>query len=181
MQRSFKSQGIVLKRRHYGEADRLVTIFTQNYGKLTVLAKGVRRSKSGRRSSVEPATQAQFMFYRKSSLPLLTQASLLNSFPGISAELSQMTKAYQIMEVVDSLTAEEEEMSMVYQLLVEMLGRLSDGTAHKGFLLESFRFLLQELGFTHDKEFSELGLKRYIEELANRQLRSKAYLTVPVR
>ncbi len=175
--KSFSCQGIVLKRRNWGEADRMVTVYTQSLGKITGVAKGARRLNSSKRSLLEPGTQAHFQFVATRGFNLLTQCRLVSSRPYLSTNLQTLVKAHQILEIVDALTVEHEENEFVFAHLEDMLDQLADTGISKTVLLEQFRMLLQYLGFTHDKQFSEQSLKEYIEELAAHSLRSKAYLT----
>ena len=63
----YKTEGIVLKSMEYQEADKIVTIFTKDYGKITAIAKGVRKTKSKFGSSLEILTHSVFLFYISSS------------------------------------------------------------------------------------------------------------------
>lgn len=176
--RSFSCQGIVLKRRNWGEADRMVTVYTDVVGKVTAIAKGARRLSSSKRSLLEPGTQASFQFVNTRSIPLLTQCRLVCSRPYLSSDLQTLVKAHQVLEIIDALTVEHEQNEFVFEHLSHMLDQLVDAKVGKSVMLEQFRLLLQYLGFTHDKQFSEDSLKEYIEELAAHTLRSKAYLTI---
>ena len=75
--RTFSSEGIILKRVDFGEADRLITIFTKNRGKITSLAKGIRRIESRRSGNVELLNKAKLSFAESRSLPILTEAESL--------------------------------------------------------------------------------------------------------
>ncbi|MGC8781903.1 MAG: DNA repair protein RecO, partial [Anaerolineae bacterium] len=55
-QRLYRVAAIVLKRRDQGEADRLLTVLTRDRGKLSLLAKGVRRQASRKAGHIEPFT-----------------------------------------------------------------------------------------------------------------------------
>ena len=73
-QRLYRVSAIVLKRRDQGEADRLLTVFTRDRGKLTLLAKGVRRQASRKAGHIEPFTQVDLLVAKGKSLDLVTQA-----------------------------------------------------------------------------------------------------------
>jgi DNA repair protein RecO (recombination protein O) len=176
--KSFSCQGIVLKRKNWGEADRLVTVYTDSFGKVTAVAKGARRLSSSKRSLLEPGTQARFQFVTTRGFNLLTQSQLICSRPYLSTNLQTLVKAHQVLEIIDALTVEHEENEYVFEHLSAMLDQLAQAQVAKSVMLEQFRLLLQYLGFTHDKAFSETSLKEYIEELAAHSLRSKAYLTI---
>jgi DNA repair protein RecO (recombination protein O) len=178
--KSFKTEGVVLKRINYGEADRIVTIFTKDFGKITAIAKGVRRLTSKKKSSLEPGTRAAFFFITGKNLHLLTQTDLIDSHQKLRQTLNGITKVNQMLEIVDLLLADQQEAASTYQILVNTLARFKIDGNHKQIILTNTQLILKELGYTHDKAFSEHGLKNYIEELAGRPLRTKAYLTTGV-
>jgi len=177
MQRSFTSEGIVLKRFNYGEADRIVTIFSKEYGKITCLAKAVRKTTSRKKSTIEVGTQATFFWVRSKKWPLLTQAELISSHMSVRTNLVRATQLYQLLEIIDILTVEEQENHEIYTLMVDSLLLLDQDGYKKELMIERFRLILKALGFTHDKHFSEPKLKAYIETLAERKLKAKTFLT----
>lgn len=179
--RTFTSEGIVLKRRNFSEADRLVTIFTKRYGKLTALAKGVRKLSSRKKGALEPATLSQCFFASGKSLPLITQTNIINNFSQARTNLTRLTQTFQILEIVDNLTAEGEEQEDVYQLIIDSLKLLEKNGTKKQALLSQIIKLVQVLGFGPPANFDESNLKNYIEELSNRRLKSKSFLTPGLR
>jgi len=62
--KSYKAEGIVIKRKNFGEADRILTVFTKKYGKIKVLAKGVRRITSRRGPNVELFNQVELVLHQ---------------------------------------------------------------------------------------------------------------------
>jgi hypothetical protein len=72
-QRLYRLSGIVLRRRDLGEADRLLTVFTRDRGKVTLLAKGVRRAASRKAGHLEPFTHTDLLVAKGASLDLVTQ------------------------------------------------------------------------------------------------------------
>lgn len=75
-----KVEGIILKRRNLGEADRILTVFSKNLGKISVLAKGVRRITSRRAGNVELLNRVSMYLHRAKSFLILTEAISLNTF-----------------------------------------------------------------------------------------------------
>lgn len=175
MATSYKSMGIVLKRKNYGETDRLVTIYSKDIGKITVLAKGVRKINSSRAGSLEPGTEARFYCLARKSLDLLLETVLIRTPQ--TKTLTQTTLIFQLLEIVDLLSAEYQENLLVYTILSETLAMIDHPPVSKAYLLEQIRLIIKAMGFTYDKTFTETKLKLYIEELAQKNLRSKSYLT----
>ncbi len=175
--RTFSAQGIVLKRMDLGETDRLVTLYTLEQGKITALAKGVRKINSSRAASIEPAAQAQFFFAQGKQFDLITQTRLISSHRQTQTSLVRVTQTFQLLEIIDLLTVDRQENASVYALLEASLNAMSQPVSLKPYLTENVRLILKALGFTYDKVFTDQKLKGYIEELTNRHLRSKSFLS----
>ena len=117
-------EGIVLKRRNLGEADRILTVFSLQKGKISVLAKGVRRITSRRSGNVELLNRSLMYLHQAKTFLILTEASTLDTFSKIKADLTLSTYDYNIIELVDKFTAENQENRILYEHLVEVLKRL---------------------------------------------------------
>jgi len=76
----YKTEGIVLKSTEFKEADKIVTIYTKDYGKITAIAKGVRKIKSKFGSSLEILTHSVFLFYKGRNIDIVSQTEILESF-----------------------------------------------------------------------------------------------------
>lgn len=178
MTRTYAVEGVVLKRINFGEADRIVTIYSKEKGKLVCMAKGVRKMHSKKRSGLEPATRAKFFLSTGKGMDYLNQVDIISSHAKQRDSLTRLTQHYQILEIIDNLTVDSQENEQVYVALCQTLNSLDEVGNKKSVMLSQVRNILQAMGFTYDKKFTELGLKEYIEELAERKLRSKIFLTV---
>lgn len=120
-----KIEGIILKRRNLGEADRILTVFSKQKGKISVLAKGVRRITSRRAGSVELLNRVSMYLHQAKSFLILTEAESIETFPKLKEDLTLSTYAFHIIELVDKLTAENQENINLYEHLLNVLQRLS--------------------------------------------------------
>lgn len=146
--RGFKTEGVVLKRKNFGEADRILTVFTQNLGKIPVLAKGVRRITSRRAGNVELLNRVSIFLHQTKGMPILTEAVSLNTYSKLKQNLKLSTYAFHILELVDRLTAENQENRIVYEHLVEVLKRLERNP--RQILVRAFEAkILSNLGFVN--------------------------------
>ena len=177
MSRTYTIHAIVLKRFNYQDADRFVTLFSAERGKVSGLAKGIRKLTSRKRASLEPGNLVKLSFVNGHKTPIITESELIYSFPTAKLNLPRITQLQQLLEIIDLLTVEEEPYPKVFELLKETLVHLGTNGHKKEVMLENIRLILQDLGFTYDKEFSEHGLRRYIEEIAEKKLRVKPFLT----
>jgi len=122
--RRFSSEGIILRRRNYSEADRILVIFSKHYGKISIIAKGVRKLKSRKRGSLEIFSQVEFSAARGKNLDLITEVEMINYFDCLREDLKKVSVAYYFMEVVQKLTQEGEENAKLYSLILETLDDL---------------------------------------------------------
>ncbi len=158
--RGFKTEGIILERRDFGEADRVLTVFSLHRGKISVLAKGVRRISSRRAGNVELVNRVSMYLYQAKGMPILTEAESLDTYETLKTDLTLSTYAYHILELVDKLTAENQENRILYQYLVEVLRRLE--RKPRQILIRAFEVkILSVLGFidfSSEAYISTLGI-----------------------
>lgn len=126
-ERLYRTEGIVLKRSDFGEADRLLVLFTPGHGKVRLLAKGVRKVPSRKAGHVEPFMRSQFLVARGRSLDIITQAETLDAYAGLRDALVPATYAYYLVELVDAFSEEGGENEPLYRLLAFALERLAAG------------------------------------------------------
>lgn len=126
-QRLYRISAIVLKRRDQGEADRLLTVLTPDRGKLTLLAKGVRRQASRKAGHIEPFTHVDLLIAKGKSLDLITQAETIEAHRPLREDLWRSTWAYYVAELADAFTIDADPQALLFELLAETLDRLSQG------------------------------------------------------
>jgi DNA repair protein RecO (recombination protein O) len=127
-QRLYRVSAIVLKRRDMGEADRLLTVLARERGKLTLLAKGVRKPASRKAGHIEPFTHVDLLVAKGKSLDLVTQAETISAHRRLREDLWRSSLAYYVVELVDAFTQEADPNALVFDLLLETLGRLDEDT-----------------------------------------------------
>jgi DNA repair protein RecO (recombination protein O) len=115
--RTYSVEAIVLRRVDFGEADRVLVIYTRERGKLSIVAKGVRRMSSRMAGHLELFTQSELMLAKGANLDVVTQAETRNSFRAVREDLTRTSTAYLIVELMDALTEEAMEQSELFDLL----------------------------------------------------------------
>jgi DNA repair protein RecO (recombination protein O) len=126
-ERSLRTEAVVLRHSDWGEADRLLTIFTSYKGKLRAIAKGVRKLNSRKAGHLEPFTLVNLMLARGRDFWIVTQAEMVENFSHLRDELALTGAASYLIELVDRLTYEEQENHPLFQILEESLKRLNGG------------------------------------------------------
>jgi DNA repair protein RecO (recombination protein O) len=118
--------GIVLNRLNYGEADRIITVITPEYGKLRLMAKGVRKEKSKLAGGIELFTTTQISFIRgKRDISTLVSSRLITHFSNIAKDLKRTMQGYDLLKKIDKHTQDEVNEDY-YQLLDQSLSALNN-------------------------------------------------------
>ena len=120
----YKTPGIILKSEPYQESDRIYTIYTEKYGKMRAMAKGVRKIKSKLAGHLEPFNLVNLMIVKGRALDKIINAVNINSFPEIKKDLEKIASGSYILEVVDVLTKEHHRDERIFELLREALKNL---------------------------------------------------------
>lgn len=126
-QRSYRAQGIVIRHREFGEADRILSLYTLEKGKVQAIAKGVRKIKSRKAGHLEPFTQVILQLAKGRNLDVITQVDTIRNFENIKKNLKLTAQASYVLEILDRFTYEEGENRPLYNLLIETLVRLDNG------------------------------------------------------
>ena len=122
--RTYSTEGVVIRQSDLGEADRIVTIFTQDLGKLRVVAKGVRRPKSRVGGHLELLYQVGFSAAYGRSLDVVTEAQTVRIFSALSRDLERLSQAVYMCDLLDAFTAERSPNYPLYLLALSSLGWL---------------------------------------------------------
>ncbi len=166
-----KLHAIVLNRRNISDADRFVTLYTLERGKLDVYARSVRALKSKRLASLDLFTQITCEVIEKNNRHTLTQVDLLRSHQRSKTSLPNISRLFQIGELVDKLTAEDDPHPAIYHLLDTALTHLHRFDTPE-YLTRFKKKLLTELGF----DPNPADLDTYIDSLLTRPLRTRQIL-----
>ncbi len=125
-ERLYRTQAIVLRRSDFGEADRLLTLYTPELGKFKAIAKGVRKPTSRKAGHNELFTHSQLLIAKGRTLDIVTQAETIEAFPSLREDLWRTTHAYYAAELLDRFTEEGIENRPLFDLLLATLGWLSE-------------------------------------------------------
>jgi DNA repair protein RecO len=145
--RSYQTQAIVIKQTKLGEADRIITIYTPEFGKLKAVAKGACRPGSKLGGNVVPLTHSLMMLARGRNLDIVTQSQTIDGFLDLKNDLWRTSCGLYILELSDSFTVENNENRPLFDLLLDTLHRLCQ-TDNSETVLRYFELhLLHLLGY----------------------------------
>jgi len=159
---SFKTDAVILKTIDYGESDRIIAFYTKGSGKQSAIAKGARRSKRRFVGNIDPLCFSRLtLFYNgKSDLFRMEEASLIDGFPLIKADIESYGSACYIVELAAEMTEEAEPSPLVFAIIVGFL-RIFDKLGAGEVALADQRDVL--LRFFEVKLLSALGYLPHLD------------------
>jgi DNA repair protein RecO (recombination protein O) len=136
----YRDQAVILRTTKLGEADRIITLFTKDHGRLRAVAKGVRRTKSRFGARLEPTSFVDIQLYTGKTFDVVTQVESIENFgDSLSSDYQLWTVASAILEAAERFTAQEHEPALShYQLLVGALKVLAHNTYDPSLILDAY-------------------------------------------
>ncbi len=177
---SYKVEGIIIKRSNFGEGDKIITLFSQNYGKIKTLAKGVRKIKSRRAPHIELFNYSRIFLHKGQNFDIITEAEGIDTFSLLKKDLKKVAAAYYIAELVDKLCPERQEHNDILYRLIGTLKELnSPNFSHLNSLIDDFSYMIvSTLGFLPAGQKPNRGnIQYFIESVIERKLKTSELLT----
>lgn len=142
----YKTRAVVIGSFDYGESDRILTFYTDGFGKVKGIAKGARRSRKRFVGNLEPASVIRLAFFNseKSELVRVEEAGIEEGFFNLRGDIERFSEACYLLELVDVLTRPGQNPHGVFGLLVDFL-RILDGGAVAGPVNRFFEIKLLSL------------------------------------
>ncbi|MDF5726554.1 MAG: DNA repair protein RecO [Rhizonema sp. PD38] len=124
MSKTYKATGINLKTQALGEADKLVTILTPEFGLIRAVAPGARKYNSSLGGRSEMFVVNELLIAKGRSLDKITQAQTIKSYPGLAKNLGKLAASQYLAEIVLCQALSEQPQEELYELLQEHLSRI---------------------------------------------------------
>ena len=129
---TYQSLAIILKIRDLREKDKLVVIYTSDFGKIQVKAIGAKKNSSKMAGHLEPITESSLAFAKGKILDTIINATAINNFSEIKKKLELQAAAYYILELVDEFTEFSNPDEKIYNLLKNTLEKINSFPLFKG-------------------------------------------------
>lgn len=172
MRKFYSSLGLVLAKYDYGEADSLFFVLTRDLGKITLVAKGVRRITSRKRSTLEVFNLISFKARKSKSLFFVEEVDLVWRFKRDVVGLKGISLAYYFSEVIDKILGENEPNKDVFDFSLAVFKKIHKAPNLRRLRLYFVKELLVLLGFwPKDKKMTDPDL--VLESVLERDLNSK--------
>jgi len=176
--KSLSTQALVIKRSNVGETDRIVTLLTREQGKIAVVAKGVRQLKSSKRAYLEPGSYINCLLIITKSLPILTQATLINDANLVRDSLQHLRQLLQLLEIIDALFVESQNEEMLFNDVMDLRNRILKKNISNDEIRQKLSTLISQLGYQAFSETQYQTVGEYVAALSDKPLRSWDYLKV---
>lgn len=177
-----KTEGIILKRRNFGEADRIITFYTKDFGKLTAIAKGVRRPRSKKAGHLEIGSWCKVALAKGKNLDLLTEVELKHAFGIDNFTEEKANRIYHLLEIIETLSPENQKNLQAYKLLLSFLNQ-NQKTEDFNLLSSVFKVkLMKNLGYFSAQSLKDSKTKTVFEILEDEdflQIEQKMNLSKP--
>ena len=145
--RSYATEAIVLDRRPFGEADRILVVFTPQYGRLDLIAKGASKTKSRSGPYLDLCSWVRLELAVGRDLDVVRSAQPVRLLPNLGTDLERFCHASYFVELVKTLTQVEEPHAGIFDLLSRSLVLLNDGV-DPWMITRHFELaMLNELGY----------------------------------
>ncbi len=143
-----KTQAIVLKVVEFSESSYVVTLFTEDFGKVGALAKGARRPKGPFEGAIDLLALIRIVFLRKSSdsLDLLTEAKLERRFRSAQRDLARLHAGYYVAELLTELTERGDPHPALFQAADRTLLAIDTGAPLVETIVRFETVALREVG-----------------------------------
>ena len=168
----YKTEGIIIKNSNLGEFDKLITVYTQDFGKLIIKGKAVRKNQAKLKGHLELFLYSHLMIAPGRGFDIITGAETIESFPYLHQSLPFLFVAYYFSELIDKLVAGPEKDEQIWQLLLGSFNQLNQEQEVKPIISGFESKLLEFLGYGQQNNFIE-----FVQELTNDRINSYQQLT----
>ncbi len=141
-----KSHAFVIRSIDFGESDKIITVFSREYGKFSLIAKAARKTDSRFGSALDLLTLNELIFYQGENLKFLSDADQINSFSHLKADLDKLEISLRMARALNQLTEESQKEPKIFWLFENVLKHLQRSsknyqTFELGFLLKLIEIL----------------------------------------
>ncbi len=171
--------GLVLASRDYRDRDRWITVLTPEYGRIDLLAKGVRTLASKRRAALLPGGLVRFSWSDKGDTKILTEALLERSLQLSDQTLERMRDLQGVLEIVYHLSLAEIEQAVLYEQAVVLVRYIGETPQYRRAVVRAkLRELTTGQGFDQPDHNRQLSVSQLIEDFLGRKLHAFAFLRI---
>jgi len=169
MSRSLKTEAIILKKKDLLNKDVLISVFSQDLGRLTLFAKGIKKITSRRSPHLQTGNLVNILVSHKNERYYLQESELLSGFSELKKNEKKVGNLYLFLFVLERLLPEQQKEIKAYNLTKNFLIDLSKSTKPNSIAVKYLSDIMMQLGYL-DKKVNFPELKSLIEEIINEKI-----------
>ena len=154
-----KNKGIIISKKDIEEADRYITVFMEDYGKVSTIVKGIRKSKRRDKTAADILSLTEFQFYRKNDNIIISSFNSVKNYQNIKSDIDKINLAFYIFSILNQILVENGRNRKLYDLLEKTLNFLENSKdERKNYLLALFFLynIIKEEGISIEGDLREL-------------------------
>ena len=147
-----KTKGLIIKKVDFGEGDRIITIFSENFGKIDLLVKGIRKSKKRDQSSVDLLTLSNFTFYKKGDNFILNTIDSIDFFYDLKKDIEKLEIVSYVLSIINELILPGERKKEFFQRIEKALYFIIKNENYNNFImvLKMMNWIIKNEGYRID-------------------------------
>lgn len=149
-------EAVVLKATNYKDADKIYTLFAKDLGKISAMAKGVRKISSRRAGNLDTLNHVKLGITEYKDIKIIDEAKTLNSFKDLKNSLDNSLRGFYIAELIHRFLDDYQEQNDIFNLVVDSLSKLNTNLDNESARINHFEIKLMDL----------LGYGMYLTECA---------------
>lgn len=115
------TEAIIIDRYNMNEADLMITIFSESFGKIKLFLKGIRKSKKREQAALDILVKSKFILIKKDEFYTVSKFEMLDNYEGIKKDISKIYLSMYILEIINKTILEGEKDRKIYRLAVKIL------------------------------------------------------------
>ncbi len=164
--REYQTEAVIIKKTKLGEADRILTLYTPDRGKIQGFAKGVRRTRSKLSGHLELLTHSTVSLVRGRNMDTIIGSQTINSFLPLKSDLYLISYGLYAAELVNQFTAEHIENPPLFRLFLGTLDQLCQGVNNELVLRRFELHLLSAVGYQPELQHC-IACRKPLEPVTN--------------
>lgn len=169
--RGLKLEAIVLKKVHLLNKDVLISLFTEDLGRVTVFAKGVKKITSRRSPHLQTGNLINVLVSQKNDHYYLQESELVSGFFELKKDEKKVSQLYSFLFVLDRLLPEQQKEIQIYNLAKNFFIDLTKSAKSEEIIIKYLTKMMKLMGYL-DKKVATFELKSLIEEIINEKIPS---------
>ncbi len=142
-----KAEGVVIKTMDYGETNKIITLFTKQYGKVSILVKGAKKPKSRFHSLVQMFSHGEYIFFLGKEMGTLNHGEVEQRFTDMIEDIEKTAYAAYMVELLDKMTESKVPQPHLFNQLLSSLEQINAGKDAEMIAMMFEAKLLQETGY----------------------------------